>query len=161
MRIGHGYDVHALAEERPLIIGGVNIPHIKGLLGHSDADVLVHAVIDALLGAAGLGDIGGHFPDSNAKYKNADSLKLLAEVRELTKGYQISNIDATVIAQEPKLSPYREQMSKNIAEVLEIAPDLVNIKFKTEENLGFTGAKQGIAAHAVTLLIQRLRPLQY
>lgn len=151
MRIGHGYDVHRLAEGRKLIIGGVEIPYEKGLLGHSDADVLLHAVMDALLGAAALGDIGKHFPDTDEKYKDADSLKLLRYVGKIiyNKGYRISNIDATIIAERPKMAPYIEKMRSNISDTLEIDIDCVNIKATTEEGLGFTGRGEGISAHAV------------
>lgn len=154
MRIGHGYDVHKLVSGRKLILGGVDIPHTTGLLGHSDADVLVHAVMDSLLGAAALGDIGGLFPDNDPKYKGADSLVLLSEVCNAIdkKGYKISNIDATVIAQKPKLKPHIEQMRKNIADVCKIDIDQVNVKATTEENLGFTGNLEGISAHSVCLL---------
>ena len=154
MRIGSGYDVHKLAENRDLILGGVKIPYEKGLLGHSDADVLLHAIMDALLGAAALGDIGRHFPDNDPAYKGADSLKLLSVVRDLIfeKGYVIINLDATVIAQRPKLSPYMEEMRKNIAETLNIDLDQVNVKATTEEGLGFTGAGEGISASAVCLI---------
>lgn len=154
MRIGHGYDVHRLVECRDLIIGGVNIPHHVGLLGHSDADVLLHAVSDALLGAAGLGDIGKHFPDTDPKYKGADSLKLLEVVgqRVREKGYRVSNIDVTMIAQKPKLRPYIGQMEENIAAALGIDVDRVNVKATTEERLGFTGQEEGMACHAVCLL---------
>lgn len=154
MRIGHGYDVHRLTENRKLILGGVDIPYEKGLLGHSDADVLLHAISDALLGAAALGDIGKHFPDTDQKYKGADSLLLLKEVCRLLseKGYKIENIDSTVIAQAPKLKPYIEQMRKNIAEVCNITIDQVNVKATTEEKLGFTGSGEGISAHAVCLI---------
>ena len=154
MRIGSGYDVHRLVEDRDLILGGVKIPYEKGLLGHSDADVLLHAIADALLGAAALGDIGRHFPDSDPKYKNADSRKLLFQVLHLisAKGYCIMNVDATIIAQKPKLAPYIEGMRENIAETLEIDVDQVNVKATTEEGLGFTGAGLGIAASAVCLL---------
>ena len=154
MRIGSGYDVHKLVENRDLILGGVNIPYEKGLLGHSDADVLLHAIMDALLGAAALGDIGGHFPDTDPEYKGADSKKLLACVCDLIsqKEYCIMNIDATVIAQRPKLKPYIPEMRKNIAEILHIDIDQVNVKATTEEGLGFTGAGEGIAASAVCLL---------
>ncbi len=153
-RIGHGYDVHKLVEGRKLILGGVCIPHDLGLLGHSDADVLVHAVMDALLGAAALGDIGLHFPDTNPQYKGVDSLMLLSKVGVLLaeKGYAISNIDATILAQKPKLRPYISQMSENIACTLNLPLDCVNIKATTEEGLGFSGRCEGIAAHAVTLL---------
>ena len=154
MRIGQGYDVHRLTEGRKLIIGGVEIPHEKGLDGHSDADVLIHAIMDALLGAAALGDIGVLFPDTDDAYKGADSMELLAEVREaiLEEGYAISNIDATIIAQAPKMRPYIGQMRENIAQVLNIGQDQVNIKATTEEKLGFTGRKEGISAIAVSLL---------
>ena len=154
MRIGHGYDVHKLVEGRDLILGGVKIPHTLGLLGHSDADVLLHAVSDALLGAAGLGDIGKHFPDTDPKYKGADSLKLLEEVSEKVKaaGYHVSNIDVTMIAQRPKLRPYIATMEQNIAAVLGLDVNRVNVKATTEEHLGFTGAEEGMACHAVCLL---------
>lgn len=154
MRIGQGYDVHRLVEGRKLIIGGVEIPHEKGLDGHSDADVLIHAIMDALLGAAALGDIGVLFPDTDDAYKGADSMELLAEVHEaiLEEGYAISNIDATIIAQAPKMRPYIDQMRENIARVLNIGQDQVNIKATTEEKLGFTGRKEGISAIAVSLL---------
>lgn len=154
MRIGSGYDVHKLVEDRDLIIGGVKIPYEKGLLGHSDADVLLHAISDALLGAAAMGDIGKHFPDTDPQFKGADSRKLLSRVLYLIseKGYDIINIDATIIAQKPKMSPYIEQMRKNIAETLQIDVDQVNVKATTEEGLGFTGAGLGIAASAVCLL---------
>lgn len=154
MRIGHGYDVHRLAEGRKLILGGVEVPHTMGLLGHSDADVLTHAVMDALLGAAALGDIGKHFPDTEEQYRGADSIELLKKVVSLLKerGYQIGNIDATVIAQKPKLAEYMEQMKKNIAGVCMIETDCVNIKATTEEKLGFTGECLGISAHAVVLI---------
>ena len=153
-RTGHGYDVHKLVENRDLILGGVNIPHEKGLLGHSDADVLLHAVMDALLGAAALGDIGKHFPDTDERYKGADSMKLLSEVSALIKnqGYRIENIDSTVIAQAPKLAPYIETMRKNIAKAAGCSPDAVDVKATTEEHLGFTGEKLGISAHAVCLI---------
>ena len=154
MRIGHGYDVHKLVEGRDLIIGGVNIPHHLGLLGHSDADVLLHAISDSLLGALALGDIGKHFPDTDEAYKGADSLVLLACVYELVKakGYEIGNIDATILAQAPKLAPYISQMRLNIARALETELDRVSIKATTEEKLGFTGEEKGIAAHAVCLV---------
>ena len=150
-RIGHGYDVHALVKNRELILGGVNIPHHLGLLGHSDADVLLHAISDALLGACALGDIGKHFPDTDEQYRGADSLVLLACVRELISqnGYSISNVDATVLAQAPKLAPFIPQMRLNIARALEIELDAVSVKATTEEGLGFTGEEKGIAAHAV------------
>ena len=154
MRIGHGYDVHKLVECRDLILGGVKIPHTVGLLGHSDADVLLHALMDALLGAAGLRDIGYHFPDTDAKYKGADSRVLLRTVKKLLdeKGYRISNVDVTLLAQKPKLKPYIPQMMENIAADLEIDISRVNVKATTEEGLGFTGAEQGMACHAVCLL---------
>ncbi len=154
MRIGHGYDVHKFTEGRPLIIGGVNIPYEKGLLGHSDADVLTHAIMDALLGAAALGDIGLHFPDTDEAYKGADSLKLLEKVGDLLEEhmYYVENIDATILAQAPKMRPHIDEMRKKISDVLRISVDDVNIKATTEEGLGFTGRKEGIAAHAVCLL---------
>lgn len=154
MRIGHGYDVHRLVEGRDLILGGVKIPYEKGLLGHSDADVLLHAVSDALLGAAGLGDIGRHFPDTDPKYKGADSLELLRQVyRKISKkGYRVGNIDVTMIAQRPKLKDYIPQMQANIAAAVKTAPDRVNVKATTEEKLGFTGTGEGMACHAVCLL---------
>lgn len=154
MRVGMGYDVHKLVEGRDLIVGGVKIPHRYGLLGHSDADVLLHAIMDALLGAAALGDIGRHFPDTDSRYKGISSMKLLEHVRDLLEenGYVVENIDATVIAQKPKLRPYIEQMEENIAETLGIAKDQINIKATTEEGLGFTGTQQGISAQAVCLL---------
>ena len=154
MRIGHGYDVHRLVECRDLILGGVKIPYERGLLGHSDADVLLHAVSDALLGAAGLGDIGKHFPDTDPKYKGADSLVLLQVVAQRVKeaGYRVSNIDVTMIAQRPKLAPHIPQMVLNIATAVGIAPDRVNVKATTEEKLGFTGEGLGMSCHAVCLL---------
>ena len=154
MRIGHGYDVHKLVRDRDLIIGGVKIPYELGLLGHSDADVMLHAVTDALLGAAGLGDIGKHFPDTDPQYKGADSLELLriAAGRVLAKGYWVSNIDVTMIAQKPKLKDYLPQMAENIASAVHIAPDRVNVKATTEEHLGFTGSGEGMSCHAVCLL---------
>lgn len=153
-RIGHGYDVHKLTEGRKLILGGVEIEHTLGLLGHSDADVLAHAVMDALLGAAALGDIGKHFPDTDPQFKGADSRKLLSHVLRLIseKGYDIINIDATIIAQKPKMAPHIQKMRENIAETLQIDVDQVNVKATTEEGLGFTGAGLGIAASAVCLL---------
>ncbi len=155
MRIGHGYDVHRLVENRPLILGGIDVPWERGLLGHSDADVLTHAIMDALLGAAALGDIGGLFPDTDPAYAGADSTVLLAEVvRRLTdKGYHISNIDATVLAQRPKLKPHIPAMRTRLATVCGIDEDQINLKATTEEKLGFTGAEEGIAAHAVCLLV--------
>lgn len=154
MRVGHGYDVHKLVSGRKCIIGGVDIPSDLGLLGHSDADVLLHAVSDALLGAAALGDIGKHFPDTSAEFEGADSLVLLQKVVELLaeKGYKVCNIDSTVIAQAPKLSPYIDDMRKNIAFACNIDVDCVSVKATTEEHLGFTGALQGISAHAVCLI---------
>ena len=154
MRIGHGYDVHRLVEGRDLILGGVKIPYELGLLGHSDADVLLHAVSDALLGAAGMGDIGKHFPDTDPAYKGADSLKLLQIVGEKVTlaGYRISNIDVTMIAQKPKLRPYIQQMEQNIAAALGLDADRVNVKATTEERLGFTGEGLGMSCHAVCLL---------
>ena len=154
MRIGMGYDVHRLTDNRKLILGGVEIPYEKGLLGHSDADVLLHAVMDALLGAAGLGDIGQHFPDSDPAYKGISSIKLLEEVGQLLDeaGYVIENIDATIIAQRPKMRPYIRQMIENIAETLKVEPGQVNVKATTEEGLGFTGTGEGISAQAVCLL---------
>ena len=154
MRVGHGYDVHRLVDGRKLILGGVDIPYEKGLLGHSDADVLLHAISDALLGAAALGDIGKHFPPDDPKFLNADSLLLLKHVGKLIKneGYTVSNIDATVIAQKPKLAPYIEQMRINIASALSLSINQVSVKATTEEKLGFTGSGEGISAHAVTLI---------
>lgn len=155
MRIGHGYDVHRLVENRRLIIGGVDIPYEKGLLGHSDADVLLHAVSDALLGAATLGDIGKHFPDTDPTYKGIDSRKLLRHVVRLIKesGYTVGNIDCTVIAQKPKLKDYIADMRKNIAEDCNVDMSCINVKATTEEGLGFTGDLSGISAHAVCILV--------
>ena len=154
MRIGHGFDVHRLAEGRKLIVGGVDIPYRLGLLGHSDADVLLHAICDALLGAAGLGDIGRHFPDSDPRYQGIDSRRLLREVVRLLreKGFGVVNLDATIIAQAPKMAPYIAQMVANIAADLEVAADCVNVKATTTEKLGFTGRGEGIAAQAVCLI---------
>ena len=154
LRIGHGYDVHRLTAGRRLVIGGVTIPYEKGLLGHSDADVLLHAISDALLGAAALGDIGKHFPDTDECYKDADSLVLLSAVGQILSnaGYKPSNIDATVIAQAPKLAPHIQAMRKNIANALNIEPDAVSVKATTEEHLGFTGNGEGISAHAVCII---------
>ncbi len=154
IRIGHGYDVHAFADNRKCIIGGVDIPYEKGLLGHSDADVLLHAVSDSLLGAAALGDIGKHFPDTDPAFKGADSIVLLQRVVELihSKGYKVVNIDATVIAQAPKMAPYILRMRENIANALCVDVDCVNVKATTEEKLGFTGRKEGISAHCVCLI---------
>ncbi|MBO4949743.1 MAG: 2-C-methyl-D-erythritol 2,4-cyclodiphosphate synthase [Clostridia bacterium] len=154
MRIGHGYDVHRFAPERKLILGGVEIEHEMGLLGHSDADVLTHALMDAMLGAAALGDIGLHFPDTDEKYKGADSILLLKRVKEIVeeKGYTLGNADITVVAQAPKLRPYIDSMVKNVCDALGCETDRINIKATTEEKLGFTGRKEGISAHAVVLL---------
>lgn len=154
MRIGHGYDVHKLVEGRKCVIGGVDIPSPLGLLGHSDADVLLHAVSDALLGSCAMGDIGHLFPDTDDRWKDADSLELLKEVvRQVNeKGYRVVNIDATILAQTPKMAPYISEMRKNIAAACNVNQDLVSVKATTEEGLGFTGAKQGIAAHAVCLI---------
>ena len=154
IRVGQGYDVHRLVEGRKLVIGGVEIEHEKGLDGHSDADVLLHAISDAILGAASLGDIGKHFPDTDDSYKDADSLELLkicaAKVKE--KGYQIDNIDSIIVAQRPKMSPYIEKMRDNIASALGLEAEYINIKATTEEKLGFTGTEQGISAHAIALI---------
>lgn len=157
MRIGHGYDVHRLVEGRDLILGGVKIPYEKGLDGHSDADVLYHAVMDALLGAAALGDIGRHFPDTDPVYKGADSGKLLGAVRDkiAAAGYRVGNIDVTMIAQKPKLKDYIPTMAENIANILGIAPNQVNVKATTEERLGFTGDGSGMSCHAVCLLTDK------
>ena len=151
IRFGMGYDVHRLVEGRRLILGGVEVPHSLGLLGHSDADVLLHAISDALLGAAALGDIGKHFPDTDERYKGADSLVLLAKVKSLVseKGYRIGNVDATVVAQRPKLAPHIDAMREKIARTLEVDIDAVNVKATTEEKLGFTGSEEGISAYAV------------
>ena len=156
MRIGHGYDVHRLTAGRRLVLGGVEVPYELGLDGHSDADVLLHAVCDALLGAAALGDIGKHFPDNDDAYTDIDSRILLRHVAKLLRerGWTVGNIDATVIAQRPKLAPYLEQMCRNIADDLGTAPEQINVKATTEEKLGFTGAGEGIAAHAVCLIEQ-------
>ena len=156
MRVGLGYDVHKLVEGRKLIIGGVNVPHEKGLLGHSDADVLIHAVMDSILGALALGDIGKHFPDTDEKYKGADSMKLLEFVYNLIneKGYCIGNIDCTIIAQSPKMAPHIQNMRENIAKALNTSIENINVKATTEEGLGFTGAKEGIAAQSICLLVK-------
>ena len=161
MRIGQGFDAHALVAGRKLIIGGVEIPHEKGLAGHSDADVLIHAVCDALLGAAGLGDIGTHFPDTDARYKGIDSRKLLREVAQLLrqKKLRVANVDATIIAQAPKMAPHIAAMRANLASDLGVAPDAVNVKAKTTEKLGFVGRGEGIAAEAVALLSDRMTEL--
>lgn len=157
MRIGHGYDVHKLVEGRDLILGGVKIPHRLGLLGHSDADVLLHAISDALLGALALGDIGKHFPDTDPAYKGADSMVLLAEVMKLVEreGYRLVNLDATILAQAPKLRPYIDEMRANIAKTLGADISQVSVKATTEEHLGFTGREEGISAHCVALLEMR------
>ncbi|MBP3569010.1 MAG: 2-C-methyl-D-erythritol 2,4-cyclodiphosphate synthase [Lachnospiraceae bacterium] len=162
MRIGTGYDVHRLVEDRALIMGGVVIPYEKGLLGHSDADVLLHAIMDALLGAAALGDIGKHFPDSNEKYKGVSSMELLKEVKRMLDEelFLVENIDATIIAQKPKMAPYLQEMRANIAEVLQIDISQVNVKATTEEGLGFTGSGEGIASQAVCLL-ESIRNFSY
>ncbi len=154
VRVGHGYDVHRLVEGRKLILGGVDIPWEKGLLGHSDADVLVHAVMDALLGAAGLGDIGQHFPDTDPAYAGADSLGLLEHVTDLLRerGYAVGNVDATILAQRPKLAPHISKMRENLARAMGVDHDRVNVKATTEEGLGFTGSGEGMAAHAVALI---------
>ena len=154
MRIGHGYDVHRLVEGRKLILGGVDIPWEKGLLGHSDADVLLHALMDAMLGAAALGDIGQHFPDKDERYRGADSMLLLREVKKMLDeaGYRLVNADCTVLAQRPKLMPYIPQMRTNIASALDTEPDRISVKATTEEGLGFTGDGSGIAAHALVLI---------
>jgi 2-C-methyl-D-erythritol 2,4-cyclodiphosphate synthase len=157
MRIGHGYDVHRLVEGRKLIMGGVTIPWDMGLLGHSDADVLLHAIADAILGAIGEGDIGRHFPDTDAAYKGADSLKLLSHVMKLadSRGYRLGNLDATIIAQQPKMAPHIPAMRNNIASVLNATVGQVNVKATTEEGLGFSGRGEGIAVHAVVLMVTR------
>ena len=159
MRIGQGYDVHRLVAERPLILGGIEIPYEKGLLGHSDADVLLHAISDALLGAAALGDIGAHFPDSDPAYQGADSAELLRAVGNLVRGagYEIGNIDSTVVCQAPKLAPHIGAMRARIAEVLSLPVGAVSVKASTEEHMGFTGRGEGIAAHAVCLLTERTK----
>ena len=159
MRIGQGYDVHRLVSERPLILGGIEIPYEKGLLGHSDADVLLHAISDALLGAAALGDIGAHFPDSDPAYQGADSAELLRAVGNLVRGagYEIGNIDSTVVCQAPKLAPHIGAMRARIAEVLALPVGAVSVKASTEEHMGFTGRGEGIAAHAVCLLTERTK----
>ena len=158
MRIGFGYDVHRLSEDRKLFLGGVDIPAEKGASGHSDADVLLHAVCDALLGAAALGDIGKHFPDTDSAYKNISSLLLLKKVKDLLsdKGYSINNIDSTIILEKPKILKYSEMMIKNIAEVLEIKPNQVSIKATTSEGMGFVGISEGIACYAVALIMEKM-----
>jgi len=157
MRIGHGYDVHRLVEGRRLVLGGVEIPHETGLLGHSDADVLLHAICDAILGAIGEGDIGRHFPDTDPAYKGASSIKLLRQVMLLAreKGYETGNVDATIVAQRPKLAPSIPQMVRNVAAALETEPERINVKATTTEELGFAGRKEGIAAYAVALMEKR------
>jgi 2-C-methyl-D-erythritol 2,4-cyclodiphosphate synthase len=157
MRIGHGYDVHRLVEGRKLIMGGVDIPWEKGLLGHSDADVLLHAISDAVLGAIGEGDIGKHFPDTDPAYKGADSMKLLEHVMKLAekRGYTLGNLDATIIAQKPKMAPHIQAMRENIARVMNAGVDQVNVKATTEEGLGFTGSGEGISANAVVLMTEK------
>jgi len=157
MRIGHGYDVHRLVAGRKLIMGGVDIPWDLGLLGHSDADVLLHAIADSILGAIGEGDIGRHFPDTDAAYKGADSLKLLSQVMTLadSRGYRLSNLDATIIAQQPKMAPHIPAMRDNIASVLNATLEQVNVKATTEEGLGFSGRGEGISAHAVVLMVMK------
>jgi len=157
MRIGHGYDVHRLVEGRKLVLGGVEIPHETGLLGHSDADVLLHAICDAILGAIGEGDIGRHFPDTDPAYKGASSIKLLRQVMLLAreKGYDTGNVDATIVAQRPKLAPSIPQMVRNVAAALETEPERINVKATTTEELGFAGRKEGIAAYAVALMEKR------
>ncbi|MGG5462997.1 2-C-methyl-D-erythritol 2,4-cyclodiphosphate synthase [Clostridium sp. B9] len=158
MRIGMGYDVHKLVEKRDLILGGVKIPYEKGLLGHSDADVLLHAIMDSLLGASALGDIGKHFPDTDPKYKGADSIKLLEFVGELLykNNYKISNIDATIIAQRPKMAPHIPKMRENIAKALKIDLDQINVKATTEEGLGFTGSGEGISSQSICLITKQI-----
>ena len=162
MRIGHGYDVHRLTEGRDLVLGGVKIPYEKGLLGHSDADVCVHALMDAILGAAALGDIGQHFPDTDERYKGADSLELLREVCELIEdiGYTLGNADITIIAQRPKLAPYNDQMRENIADICGVDMHDINVKATTTEHLGFEGSGEGISTHAVALLIRAELPIE-
>ncbi|MCF2639480.1 2-C-methyl-D-erythritol 2,4-cyclodiphosphate synthase [uncultured Fusobacterium sp.] len=154
LRIGNGYDVHVLTEGRKLILGGVEIPHTKGVLGHSDGDVLVHAIMDAMLGALALGDIGQHFPDTDMQYKNIDSMLLLSKVKELiySKGYKIINLDSIIVLQKPKVKPYIETMRKRIAEVLELEIEQVSVKATTEEKLGFTGDESGVKSYCVVLL---------
>ena len=157
IRVGHGYDVHPLVTGRDLVLGGVKIPHSKGLHGHSDADVLIHAICDACLGAAGLGDIGRHFPDTDAQYKNIDSRKLLRKVKEaiVERGWKIANVDSTLVAQAPRIAPHLPRMIQNIAADLGIPQESVNIKATTTEKLGFAGREEGIAAHAVVLLMNK------
>lgn len=156
MRVGMGYDVHKLVKGRKLILGGIEIPYEKGLLGHSDADVLLHAIKDALLGAVALGDIGKHFPDTDERFRGASSIKLLAEVNNMlkSKGYKVNNVDATIIAQNPKMAPYIEEMRKNIAHTLEVAIDCINVKATTTEGLGFIGIGEGIASQAIASVVR-------
>ncbi|MEY8304693.1 2-C-methyl-D-erythritol 2,4-cyclodiphosphate synthase [Anaerosalibacter bizertensis] len=158
MKVGIGYDVHKLVEKRKLIIGGVEIPHDKGLLGHSDADVLIHAIMDSILGALGLGDIGKHFPDTDEKYKDISSMVLLEEVWNImsANGYKIGNIDSIIVAQSPKMAPYIDTMKENIARVLNVSIDNINIKATTTEELGFEGNKEGMSAHSVCMLLREL-----
>lgn len=158
MKVGIGYDVHKLVKKRKLIIGGVEIPHDKGLLGHSDADVLIHAIMDSILGALGLGDIGKHFPDTDEKYKDISSMVLLEEVWNImsAKGYKIGNIDSIIVAQSPKMAPYIDTMKENIARVLNVTIDNINIKATTTEELGFEGNKEGMSAHSVCMLLREL-----
>ncbi len=157
MRIGIGYDVHRLTEDRDLILGGVKIPFDKGLLGHSDADVLIHAIMDAILGALGAGDIGKHFPDTDPQYKGISSVRLLEHVADLMRqqGFEIGNLDAIVIAQKPKIGPYFQEMKEHMAQALGCSPEKINLKATTEEGLGFTGRQEGMAAQAVCLLVER------
>ena len=158
IRVGNGYDVHRLVEGRKLILGGVDVPHSMGLDGHSDADVLVHALCDALLGAVGAGDIGKHFPDTDPKWKGISSLHLLTEVMRMCKGFKLANADSVIVAQKPKLAPYIPEMKKNIAAILDVEADQINIKATTTERLGFAGREEGISAYAVALLVKNDRP---
>ena len=158
IRVGNGYDVHRLVEGRKLILGGVDVPHSMGLDGHSDADVLVHALCDALLGAVGAGDIGKHFPDIDPKWKGISSLHLLKEVMRMCKGFKLANADSVIVAQKPKLAPYIPEMKKNIAAILDVEADQINIKATTTERLGFAGREEGISAYAVALLVKNDRP---
>ena len=158
IRVGNGYDVHRLVEDRKLILGGVDVPHSMGLDGHSDADVLVHALCDALLGAVGAGDIGKHFPDTDPKWKGISSLHLLKEVMRMCKGFKLANADSVIVAQKPKLAPYIPEMKKNIAAILDVEADQINIKATTTERLGFAGREEGISAYAVALLVKNDRP---
>ena len=158
IRVGNGYDVHRLVEGRKLILGGVDVPHSMGLDGHSDADVLVHALCDALLGGVGAGDIGKHFPDTDPKWKGISSLHLLKEVMRMCKGFKLANADSVIVAQKPKLAPYIPEMKKNIAAILDVEADQINIKATTTERLGFAGREEGISAYAVALLVKNDRP---